>query len=483
MALSTPLYPTRWPLEVAHPSPLLISTGTAIPILRRAISAIRPLPAASIFCSITATELSIPAAPLAIGGNPYFLAAGDFNADSKLDLAVLDQYAQVVTIYQGDGGGNFQKKSSYITGYGPQSLVLTDYNQDGILDVLVASGDARLFGANYGDGNIDFLIGNGDGTFQGLPVSNMGVGGDHIFFTVVGDFNGDGIPDAVSNDYFATGGKNLYLFPGNGSGGFAANPTPITFDPTGTPNPYSAVAGDFNGDGKSDLALILNNPPRVGMLLSNGSGFGPLSMVANGTGIGGIATADFDGDGKLDLAITDTNTATTTIYHGLGNGAFQVAQSYPTGTRPTWLIAVDLNGDGHPDLAVIDSGNMFPVPVAGAVYILKNTGSGDFATPVASRSAPAPPRQDCSRRRERRRYRGFSGEHVRSELRYPGRHPKGERRRLVSISYVFPDPRRLRARRPGAPRLQWRRQSRPDTRPLQRTHDLPSRQRRRHILR
>ena len=180
------------------------------------------------------------------------------------------------------------------------------------------------------------------------------------------------------------------MFPGNASGSFAANPTPITIDPTGTPNPYSAVAGDFNGDGKADLALVLNNPTRIGILLSNGSGFGPLSIVANGTGAAGIAAADFDGDGKLDLAITDTNTATTTIYHGLGNGAFQMAHSYPTGTRPTALMAVDLNGDGHPDLAVIDGGNNVSTPnVPGAVYILKNTGSGAFATPVAVSLGPS----------------------------------------------------------------------------------------------
>lgn len=318
---------------------------------------------------------------LAFGQYNRYIAAGDFNGDGKLDLSVVDGNSQIIHVLQGSGTGTFQEISAYATSYGPEAVILTDFNHDGMLDMLVGEGDARGFGPNPDTGNIDVLLGRGDGTFQGLALSSTGATGfGSLTFEAVADFTNDGKLDVIAN---GSPGSALSLFPGNGNGSFATKGTPVQLGPQ---SPASAAfAGDYNGDGRPDLALAGGGTAgTVSILLNNGSGLGaPLTFPANGDKPTGIAAGDFDGDGKLDLAVANQNSGTTTVFLGGGNGAFQFLQSYPTGKAPFGIVAGDFTGDGKLDLAVTDKGDEFASPrVPGAIYILKNTGSG-FATPVA----------------------------------------------------------------------------------------------------
>jgi len=116
------------------------------------------------------------------------VTAGDLNGDGKLDLALVNQTDNTVSILLGNGDGSFQPKVDYATGSTPSSVSATDLNGDGMIDLVVV---------NSGGNTVSVLLGNGDGTFQtqttfATPASP--------FFVTTGDFNGDGKFDlAVAN--------------------------------------------------------------------------------------------------------------------------------------------------------------------------------------------------------------------------------------------------------------------------------------------
>ena len=172
-----------------------------------------------------------------------------------------------------------------------------DFNGDGKLDLVIIGGNVSIESSGI-------LLGNGDGTFtQGSSLNTRG-------FVTVGDFNGDGKLDlAVCN--IATNSVTILL--GDGDGSFVtASASPIAVGI----QPQAIVAGDFNNDGKLDLAVANYGDGTVTLLLGNGDGtFTPASgsPYAVVHGPFAIAAADFNGDGKLDLAIANLTDGTVSI--------------------------------------------------------------------------------------------------------------------------------------------------------------------------
>ena len=176
-------------------------------------------------------------------------------------------------------------------------------------------------------------------------------------FVAVGDFNGDGKQDLAIADYGVIGtpatGRTLTILLGNGDGTFKAAASPAVGNA-----PYAIAVGDFNEDGKQDLAVTNSADNTVLILTGNGDGtFTAGATIDTGTSPFGIVTGDFNNDGHADLAIANNGSNTLTILQGNGDGTFTAAETSPaTGTGPISLVVGDFDGDGKADLAVANTG-------------------------------------------------------------------------------------------------------------------------------
>ncbi|MEG4142117.1 DUF4347 domain-containing protein [Microcoleus sp. Pol7_B1] len=217
------------------------------------------------------------------GINPRSIAAGDFNGDSRLDLATAPLSGNNLSILLGDGTGSFSTPATINTG-ASLTIATADFNSDGKLDLVTSNNSAT--------NNISVLLGDGTGNFS-APVNFSAGTGNH--FVVTGDFNGDSKLDlAVSN----TGSNNVSVLLGDGTGNFG---TATNFSVGSSLE--SVIAGDFNGDGKLDLAASNGGDNNVSVLLGEGTGsFGTAVNFSVGNVPRSIAAADFNADGQLDLA-------------------------------------------------------------------------------------------------------------------------------------------------------------------------------------
>ncbi len=220
------------------------------------------------------------------------------------------------------------------------------------------------------DTGVSILLGNGDGTFQEPTTYPTACGPK---FVSTGDFNGDQKLD-LAVTYSSGSCPYVSIFLGNGDGTFQS--TPINTTPLYSP---AAIGiGDFNRDGKLDLAVAeqFGTISQVEILLGNGDGtFSAGRVYKVGAEPMSIAVADFRGNGKLDLAVA-TLADGTDILLGNGDGTFHLSGGSDTPDAVD-VIAADLNGDGKVDLAVVTQAS----PAAGVSVILGN-GDGTFQTPT-----------------------------------------------------------------------------------------------------
>ena len=171
--------------------------------------------------------------------------------------------------------------------------------------------------------------------------------GSNPYRMAQGDFNLDGKTDlAVAN----LSSNTVSVFMGNGDGTFQAAQNISVSN-----YPFSVSVGDFNGDGKPDLAVGFESSVGISILLGNGDGTfqAPISTAAGSSSYGSVA-GDFNKDGKLDLAVADYFSGRVFVLLGNGDGTFQPAVAYSVSGSPIFIREADLNGDGNLDLVVGD---------------------------------------------------------------------------------------------------------------------------------
>jgi hypothetical protein len=223
------------------------------------------------------------------------IAAGDFNGDGIPDLIVTNyfEYGTPPTVFLGKGDGTFTAKAaSFTLDYFPTSIVVGDFNQDGVLDLA------------FSDLNgVEIALGNGDGTFKETSASPMQVPSELLSLTA-GDFNHDGKIDLAGVDSY---NDRIVLLIGGGDGTFMVTAT----TPVVSQNfvgPFAIVAADFNEDGVPDLAMLTKNVNTASILLTEPTE----TATATVTGIAPIGAgthnvdASYKGDSNYPSAVSGT---------------------------------------------------------------------------------------------------------------------------------------------------------------------------------
>jgi hypothetical protein len=279
------------------------------------------------------------------------MQTGDFNGDGIVDLITGNNCGDNpscmgLTVYLGNGDGTFKAGVSSMSQIPGTDVAIGDFNGDGKLDV------AATAYVNGGlDGTLQIELGNGNGTFaQGQSIS---LPSNLISFSLTaGDFNNDGKPDlalAVPNQ--------ILLYRGNGDGTFSSAGS-VNF---GNNDPVKVRAGDFNGDHKTDLGVLTTTG--LDVLWSNGNfSFSNVSLASYPNDAVDMSVADVNQDGFPDLIATYYNCAnqscpTWAIFQSRGSAkAFhQTAQvtDNETGFGFSSPLAADVNGDGINDIVLI----------------------------------------------------------------------------------------------------------------------------------
>ncbi len=283
--------------------------------------------------------------------------AFDINYDGNLDI-LSSSSTGVVSVSIGNGDGTFKSRTTYVAGTSSAGIEISDFNNDGYQDVIVA---------DTGTNSVYVLMGNYDGTFKS---SSSYVSSAVSELTIV-DVNGDNIEDIVSANVTQ---NSIQVYIGNANGSFS---TAVTYLAV---NARDVKSADIDGDGYSDLIVGTTSP----LLIFKGNSNGTFQSAISYAGVSGfeISLGDVDNDGNLD--VLQSFTGSNSIFFGNSDGIFKIRQAYFVGTNPRSSLLKDLNGDGSLDIVATNL-------TGSSTSVLLGNGDGTFRD-VVSYAGGANPR-------------------------------------------------------------------------------------------
>jgi hypothetical protein len=276
-----------------------------------------------------------------VGHTPSALAVGRLHDGVTLAVATANAGADGVSVLPGDGAGHLLAATSYPTGgaagSAPTALAAADLDGDGLDDLVVA---------NSGNDTLSVLRAPLGGGAGGSSTEIASSGGPTC--VAAGRIHPQAVDLVVGHG--RTGDVALLI--GDGAGSFTTG----TYTPLLDTSLSANLLFDLDGDGILD-AVTAARIGKLGATVFVQLG-GPEPTLAPpvpfqvGQGVSSVAAGDFDGDGRIDLATADRDDGTVSILAGRGDGTFQAARTLPApGARG--LAAGDLDGDGRTDLVVV----------------------------------------------------------------------------------------------------------------------------------
>ena len=231
----------------------------------------------------SAQQLSIARDDFASSPGARGITFADFNRDGWVDIATANEgpHGVAVLLNRRGSGGGFTESFVALPG-GPFDIEAGDLNKDGIADIAVANADGN---------QINVMFGRAAGGFT-TPLQ-IGATGNPRDLTLA-DMDGDGNPDIVYTQYNFQGVQILH---GDGTGAFITRMGAATV----ATSPQGVVAGDFNLDGRLDLAVASNASARVTLLFQTAAGAFSRQDVLGRYATNVLAAGDFNKDGRLDL--------------------------------------------------------------------------------------------------------------------------------------------------------------------------------------
>jgi hypothetical protein len=277
---------------------------------------------------------------------------GDLDGDGKLDVAVVGKTNDGVgklSVLLGKGDGTLAIGTERTLPGNPNLVRLVDVNGDGRPEIIAASSDAST---------VTVLLGNGGVTFTEVSID----AGAQANAMTSGDVNGDGKLDliVVHADPMTGAGSTTVLF-GRGDGSFAAGNAFPACD-----TPESVALGDWDGDGRLDLAIACDGwtstgyPGETGISVLLGKGDGTFAprvdyLGDSWYGMSSVAMGDLNDDGKLDLvALYGFTISNVKVLLGKREGTFADPVEYATPWGAHSVALVDINGDGKLDAVATD---------------------------------------------------------------------------------------------------------------------------------